>query len=404
MQSVYLDNIMSVFSIVESAVADKRTLPEVCRNVIKGYIAQRGLSIKTLFDSEFVTFYFLMTQDCNMHCPFCYQPKEFRIKKEITKKTIDESMEFILSNFDERKVRFSIFGGEPLLTFDLVKYLVDGWPMLHFVLTTNGLLIKENEEIRDWVMDRSNNLNLSVSIGALREVYKNDFIREIAPCLAAVKKNGGDVHYVIKDPEDGDIFSEIQYLFEYGIPMVRLSAPRHWELTGEKVDKYIELFKKVADYVYFGEKPMLNRMPWDTALRNNIYKHNKGRPISPAPPTFCGCGTLYLAIDSEGDIYPCDFFANFPEFKLGSIRTGFNENAAFFRKMKDWVDGLYEDCKDCYLPDIRLCPRSMCLAENYLVSGNPLKPAPLHCEANKIEYALFDYISKGAIERGLDKL
>ena len=86
---------------------------------------------------------------------------------------------------------------------------------------------------------------------------------------------------------------------------------------------------------------------------------------------------------------------------------GFNDTAIFFSKMKEWIDDLYEDCKNCSVcenKNIRLCPRAMCLAENYIVTGNPLKPAPNHCLANKIEYELLDYISKKAIATGVDKL
>jgi hypothetical protein len=46
----------------------------------------------------------------------------------------------------------------------------------------------------------------------------------------------------------------------------------------------------------------------------------------------------------------------------------------------------------------------MCLAENYTVTGNPLKPAANHCWANRIETATFEYIAKKAIETGIDGL
>ena len=75
--------------------------------------------------------------------------------------------------------------------------------------------------------------------------------------------------------------------------------------------------------------------------------------------------------------------------------------------MADWIEELYEYCRSCEVcleGDIRLCPRAMCLAENYLVSGNPLKPAPNHCWANRIESSTFEYIAKKAIALGIDEL
>ena len=129
--------------------------------------------------------------------------------------------------------------------------------------------------------------------------------------------------------------------------------------------------------------------------------------LKSVPPTFCGCGYLYLAVNNKGEIYPCDFFANYPEFKIGDVWNGFNDTAFFFKKMGDWIDELYEHCRDCEVcfdGDIRCCPRAMCLAENYTVTGNPLKPAANHCWANRIETATYEYIAKKAIETGIDAL
>jgi len=401
---------MSIFTLKESKATN--TLPEQCKNIIKKYLIDGKFDITKAFDNpqDYTTIYFLMSQNCNGKCSYCYQPKEFRQDINLSKKIIDDSMNFVLSNFQEDKIKFSLFGGEPLLNFDMVKYLVDRYSMLKFVVTTNGILIKENKEIANWIKSHVNNVNVSVSVNAQKYIYgKKDFLKYIKPCLDAVKENGGDVHYVVHDPDEPNVYKEIIYLFEYGIPQVRISPARHWDIVADeqKNKSFIELFKKIADYIYFSGQPKFYRTPWDTAFKNNIYNSYKQKDLRPLPPTFCGCGYLYLAINHKGEIYPCDFFANFPEFKIGDIYKGFNNTAMFFRKMKDWIEGLYDNCKDCFVckdKDIRLCPRAMCLAENYIVTGNPLKPAPNHCWTNKIEYTLFDYIARKAIKTGIDKL
>jgi len=72
---------------------------------------------------------------------------------------------------------------------------------------------------------------------------------------------------------------------------------------------------------------------WDSVFKHNIYGRLKGEAIRNVPPTFCGCGYFYLAVNNRGEIFPCDFFANFPEFKIGDVFNGFNETSLFFRKM-----------------------------------------------------------------------
>ncbi len=401
---------MSIFTLKNSK--EKQELPEQCKTIIKQYLDEGKFDINNIFKNprDSTSIYFLMSQDCNGKCPYCYQPKEFRQKITLSQKIIDDSMDFVLSNFQEDKIQFSLFGGEPLLNFEIIKYVVDKYPMLKFLITTNGILIREDKKIANWFKSHINNVTVSISINAQKYIYgKKDFLKYIKLCLDTVKENGGDIHYVVHDPDEPDIYEEIMYMFDYDIPLIRVSAARHWGVVADKQkrESFIRLFKKIVDYVYFSGKPKFGRTPWDAAFRNNIYKYHKQKKLKSLPPTFCGCGYLYLAINHKGEIYPCDFFANFPEFKIGDIYKGFNNTSIFFRKMKDWVEDLYEDCKDCSVcenKDIRLCPRAMCLAENYITTGNPLKPAPNHCLANKIEYEVLDYISKKAIATGVDKL
>jgi len=399
---------MAVFELEKTGIKDG--LPEQCREIIKKYKVDGMFDICSITHGrqDYTTIYFLMTQDCNLSCAYCYQPREFRNKEAVlTKEIIDDTFVWVSKIFDEAKIKFSIFGGEPFLNTAMVKYLCDTYCMYRYVVTTNGLVLLKDERLREWVLKHKYHLNLSVSITALRQVLGQGYLDEARPVLDLIKANGGDIHYVVDDPQAPGIYEEIVWLYEYGIPVVRVSSARHWDMVKEKNDQFKELFKRIADYVYFSGKPKFNRSQWDIALKNNIYRRLKGIKLKDVPPTFCGCGYLYVVINHNGEIYPCDFFANFPEFKIGDIYLGFNETAYFFKKMGDWIEELYEHCRDCRVcedGDIRLCPRAMCLAENYIVNGNPLKPAPNHCWANRIESSIFEYIAKKAIALGIDEL
>jgi radical SAM protein with 4Fe4S-binding SPASM domain len=394
---------MSLFSIAESK--SRQTLPEECRNLIRQWEQEGLFSIEDIF-KEFVTFYFILTQDCNGGCPYCYQPAEFRKKLEMPSNIIDDTMDFVFKTFREDKVKFHLYGGEPFLNHSLMKYAVEKYPMCWYVVTTNGLILSENTEIRDWMIKHSQNLQLSISVEVLRRKYgKEKFLEKLKPCIDVLKINKGDIHYVIDDPTDPDIYNEVVWMFEQGAPQIRLSHPRYESKIKETWSAYVDLFKKVADYVYFSGNVGFNKTAWDVAFHGNIYRKNKGLPLKLLPPTFCGCGHLYIAINSIGEMFPCDFFINFPEFKIGDIYNGFNSTCGFFRKTRDWIEELYAHCNDCpAIPDkdIRLCPRAMCLCENYINHGNPLIPSEIHCWCNKVEYEVFDYISKKAIALNVD--
>ena len=399
---------MSVFELKNSNACGD--LPSQCRDIIKRYKGEGMFDIDSITNGrqEYTTVYFLMTQDCNLSCPYCYQPKEFRQKNSnIPQDVIDKTMSWVSKTFDERKVKFSIFGGEPFMNIPMVKYLCETYCMYRYVVTTNGLILLNDSELRDWVIKHKYHLNLSVSISALKKVLGKSYLQKAKPVLDLVKANGGDVHYVVDDPECPMVYEEIVWLYEYGVPVVRVSSARHWDMVKNKNEQFKVLFKRIADYVYFTGEPKFNRSQWDIAFKNNIYRKLKGIDLKDVPPTFCGCGYLYVAVNNKGEIFPCDFFANFPEFKIGDVNSGFNDTAYFFKKMGDWIDDLYEHCRGCEMcidGDIRCCPRAMCLAENYTVTGNPLKPAPNHCWANRIEASTHEYIARKAIETGMDEL
>lgn len=380
-------------------------IPQKCKDIIKANIKKMALDPNKIYSGENITFYFLMSQECNANCPYCYQPKQFRQDLRLSKKIIDDSMDFILNNFREERVKFCLFGGEPTLNWDMVTYVVDSFPTLKFIVMTNGILMYERSDVREWMKKHDYHLNVSLSIEPLKKRLGPDYIEKLKPSFDVLKSCKGDVNFVITDPDEPGLYEAVKAMLDYGVPTVRVNAARHSENLVTKRDSYIGLFKKIADYVYFADMPMWNRSGWDTAFKGNLFKKYKGMPLKDVPPTMCGCGYIYLAIDYRGDIYPCDWFANFPEFKVGSIYEGFTDTARLFYEMKEWIDCLYEDCKQCTVADdIRLCPRAMCLAENYQNHGNPLKPSRLHCEANRIEQEIYKYIVEGVIKRGYDKI
>ena len=394
---------MSLFSLENSKASG---LTDQCREIIKKE-KENGMfdpCTLTIGKQEYTTIYLLMTQDCNLSCSYCYQPKEFRQKHRVMpNKIMDDTVRFGVKNFDDSKLRFSLFGGEPFLNFEGIKYIVDKYPMFRYVVTTNGKTLCEEKSVRDWVMKRKDRLTVSVSIGSLKQAYGDEYLKKAEGCFEVLNANGGDIHYVADETSD-KIFDEIMYLYSR-VRVVRVSSVRHSDKVKADVDGYKRLFNRVSDFLYFGDKPMFGRSQWDVAFHNNIYCSLAGKSVTKVPPTFCGCGYLYLAISDNGDIYPCDFFANYPEFKIGDIYNGLNDTSLFFKRMGEWIEDLYVDCENCtHCPDIRLCPRAMCLAENYTVSGNPLKPAKNHCICNEIEYQNYDYIARKAIKLGVDKL
>lgn len=379
-----------------------KSLPEKCREIIKKNVLKMKLDVNNLYPYDGITFYFIMSQNCNGNCPYCYQPKSFRKNINISKKIIDDSMEYILNNFDESKVKFCLFGGEPTLNWDMVKYVVESYPMFMFHMITNGIELCNDQSKIEWIKNQSFHFDITASIEPLRRYFgDDDFINKISNVLDLTKTYKGEVYQIVTDPDDEWTYDTYTKLIDYGVPRVRIAIVRQNDHVLTKREKFVTLFKRLADYTYFREEPIFNRSGIDICFSSNIFRKTIGLSMRNIPPTMCGCGYAYLAIDHKGDIWPCDWFINFPEFKLGNIYEGINDNTRFFYEANQWLDGLYEDCKNCPISsDIRFCPRAMCLAENYQESGNPLKPTKTHCEVNRIEYEVYEYIAKEMVRRG----
>ena len=93
----------------------------------------------------------------------------------------------------------------------------------------------------------------------------------------------------------------------------------------------------------------------------------------------CGSGNEYVAITTEGDIYPCHQFAGITEFKMGNIHTG-----EFNMDMKKQFASAHiytkEECKKCWA---KFYCSGGCNANNYLYAGSILSPYKMSCEMMK---------------------
>jgi uncharacterized protein len=91
---------------------------------------------------------FIVTDDCNFNCSYCFQKKE---KKTITKTTVETAVDFFYPFFNSNKAHIGFYGGEPLLAYEKIQHAVlllleknkTGDKKIEFSVTTNGTLLTE---------------------------------------------------------------------------------------------------------------------------------------------------------------------------------------------------------------------------------------------------------------------
>ena len=106
-----------------------------------------------------------VTSACNLACKYCYEGHA-KSNEMMNKETADKILGYIEENVDKKEEISIVFhGGEPLLNFEIIKYLVtrlsEKYEKRQFKLTTNGTVM--NQEIAQFLLDNfQNGISLSV--------------------------------------------------------------------------------------------------------------------------------------------------------------------------------------------------------------------------------------------------
>lgn len=292
-------------------------------------------------DKHTVTF--VVTEECNFNCRYCYmvhKNKRNRMPFQVAKDTID----YVLRTpeyFPESTVIWEFIGGEPLLEIDLIEQIVDyahrrAFECDHpwfansmFSMSTNGSLYGDPRLQR--LLDRYNS-RFDVGLTLDGPSYVHDKERVFPNGLgthATVLKNLKSwlerfPRHATKVTVSHDtlpfVAESILYLFSLGIITVHSNVV--FENVWQPGDD--ELLEKQLNIL------------GDAIIDQGLWKHHDcsffsravGDSLSPAHDNnWCGAGKYMLAVDANGDFYPCVRFMDFsltkqPGLIIGNIKEG----------------------------------------------------------------------------------
>lgn len=111
------------------------------------------------------------TLECNAHCYYCFE-KGYR-HGTMSTETADALIHHLKENWNGRKLGITWFGGEPLMAFDIIDYIIEGLNKNGIVfsskITTNGSLLTEDkiQHIKEkWNVDK-----IQITIDAIGNEY-----------------------------------------------------------------------------------------------------------------------------------------------------------------------------------------------------------------------------------------
>ncbi|WP_346939904.1 radical SAM peptide maturase, CXXX-repeat target family [uncultured Clostridium sp.] len=351
-------------------------------------------------DGDVKTITLCVTEDCNLTCKYCYMTGKNHKKKmnfQIAKKAID----FIFDNpgkFSEKSVIWDFIGGEPFLEVELIDKICDYLKMKMFTLrpswfdsyrfsfSSNGLLYS-TEKVQQYI--EKNKLHLSIGISIDGNKDKHD--------LQRVFPNGeGSYDKVMKNVElwktqfQG---SSTKATFSSDdLPLLKDSIISLWENGIEDVSANVvfeDVWKENDDKILESQLDALG----DYILENNLWNKYRVRFFDPfignplnndiKKHNFCGSGKM-LAIDCDGNFYPCIRFLDFSLSNrkgrcIGNADDGINENKLRAFNCLTLEDQSDQECLGCEVAT----GCALCTGFNYDETGSIFKRSTSICKMHK---------------------
>lgn len=338
-----------------------------------------------------------IAHDCNLKCKYCFADEgEYKgcrqiMTAEVGKKAID----FVIKTSGPRRnIEVDLFGGEPLLAFDVIKEIVEYAKeqqklhnkVIRFTMTTNATLL--NDEIMKYIDENMGNIILSID--GRKEV--NDKVRvrfdgsgcydRILPNIQKmVNMRDKSKQYYVRGTftrENTDFFEDVKHFADLGFKEISIEPvvlPEEHPLSLREEDlpvifeQYDKLYEDMIERHREGREFKFYHFNVDLQGGPCVYKRISG----------CGAGHEYVAITPEGDIYPCHQFVGNEKFKLGNVfETTIDEKLSeSFKKAHIYNK---PTCRDCWA---RFYCSGGCQANNFNFNGDINVPYELGCKMQK---------------------
>lgn len=333
---------------------------------------------------------------CNMDCEYCFAGKgEYNNKSGLMSlETAKASLDFLIENSEGRKnLEVDLFGGEPLLNWEVCKKTVEYGRSLekkhnkkfNFTLTTNGLLIDDdviefsNEEMGNVVLSMDGRKSVH---NRMRHIKKGgDSYEETVGKFKKLVESRGDKQYYIRGTYTAynkDFASDVIHMADMGfnetsIEPVVCANDAAYALSEEDLPKLYSEYERLAI-------EMLDRKRRGKPF--NFYHYSidlTGGPCIYKRISGCGVGTEYLAVTPKGDLYPCHQFVGDDDFKIGDVYNGISDMKVieFFENNNIYTR---DKCRDCFA---KMYCAGGCAANNFHSNNDINKVYEFGCKLHR---------------------
>lgn len=260
--------------------------------------------------------YFHITKACNLRCKHCYVEAGKPLENELTSV---ETLRMI-DNFAELGgEQLIITGGEPFLRREMLYEVFRKAREVgieKIFVETNGTLISN----KDVDICKKYDVELGVSLdGAVQKT--NDYIRGMGnyeKTINTIKMlvNAGvkvAIGMTLMKPNIEEAEKMVYLAKDLGVNSLSFTILREVGMAEANRDLLLSFEEMYSAIVSMWRKAREVGVP--TKLEDQFKSLEKLTKID-----MCGVGKELLLVSSNGDVYPCNMFLEFKEFKAGNIR------------------------------------------------------------------------------------
>lgn len=344
---------------------------------------------------------FIVTKDCQLACKYCYlvgkNTKE-RMSWDVAKRAIDYILDHE-ADMKEESVIWDFIGGEPFLEIDLIDKICDylkvemfrrnhhWFNSYRFSFSTNGINYS-TDKVQQFIKKNHEHLSIGITIDGtkrkhdLNRIWKTvDMEQGIMP---KPEEEHGSYDDVVKNiplwleqfPDAGTkvtissadipyIKESVLHLYSLGIHEVNINCVFEdvWKDGDDKLfeQQLTELADAIIDSGYY------------TDYACSFFTEHMGKPMDCKSDNqnWCGAGRM-LAVDAEGNFYPCTRFAQYSlrskkAWIIGNIRDGIDKNKLRPFYTLDRCTQSTEECINCEVAS----GCAWCQGENYDAADTP---------------------------------
>lgn len=321
-----------------------------------------------------------VTQNCNLRCSYCAYSGSYNNRKHsnkrMSKAVAFRAVDFFMKHsVDVDDVTVGFYGGEPLLEFELIKdvveYVEKEYPErnVQFNLTTNLTLL--TPEMIDFFV--KNNIVILISIDGPKDIQDRNRVfvngkgsfsvverkaKEIRnrhqdyfkTCMTnTVMTPSCDYKKVIDFLDNSEVFGKLNSMYTL-VNDTDIKEPLKYD-DGYNQTARKEMFKvflAMVGEIDYSQVSRLMKGNMSTIVEMDQHlqvdgteKTEKSHPGGPCVP-----GSKRLFIDVDGNFYPCERIAEYPNLQIGNLDTGYQ-----FEKIEEMLNVgkmTEQQCLDCW--------------------------------------------------------